>query len=82
MLFSQHNYGIKSDLLLVAMRDHSSVNNLAMNTNSIVYPLVVDVGCFAHTLNHVGEKFNIPTLSEFVHSLITLFSQSPRAKLL
>ena len=74
-------YGIPSDLLLATMRDCSSVNNTAIKTISIIYPVSVDVGCFAHTLNHVGEKFVSPTLTDFVHNWINLFSHSPKAKL-
>lgn len=75
-------YGIKSDMLLATTRDRASVNNLAMNAVSIVYPFAVDIGCCAHTLNHMDEKFNTPTLTEFVHNWINLFSHSPKAKLL
>ena len=63
-------YGVRSELLLAAMRDSSSVNNWAMQTVSVVYPLVIDIGCYSHTLNHVGENW------------ITLFSHSPKTKLL
>ena len=43
-------YGIKHTSLLAAMRDRASVNNVAMRTLIVVYPSVLDVGCFAHTL--------------------------------
>ena len=72
-------YGVQSEFLLGTMRDRASVNNVAMQT---VYPSVVDIGCFSHTLNHVGENFKTPFLTEFIHSWITLFSHSPRTKLL
>lgn len=39
-------YGIGSDQLLGAMRDRASVNNVAMSTLKVVYPKVLDVGCF------------------------------------
>ena len=75
-------YGIKSEQILATMRDRSSVNNSAMNTISIIYPYLVDIGCISHTLNHVGENFKTPILTEFIHSWINLFSHSPKAKLL
>ena len=75
-------YGIQSELLLAAMRDRASVNNLAMQTVNVVYPLLLDIGCYSHTLDRVGEKFNTPILTDFMHSWITLFSHSPRTKLL
>ena len=43
-------YSVKLELLFAAMRDQASVNNLAMQTVKVVYPLIVDIGCFSHTL--------------------------------
>ena len=75
-------YGITSDRLFATMRDRASVNNLAMQTVKVVYPLMVDIGCFSHTLDHVGEKFVTPTLKEFLHLWISLFNHSPKARVL
>ena len=47
--------GIESDLLIAAMRDRASVSNVAIRTLSIVFPKVLDIGVFSHTLDHVGE---------------------------
>ena len=58
------------------MRDRASVNNLAMQTVRVVYPFVVDIGCFSHTLDHVGQNFKTCVLSDFMHSWITLQPQS------
>ena len=66
--------GVESHL--AAMRERASVNNAAMRVVSIVYPNVVDVGCFYHTLDIVGEKFKTPVLLYNV----ALFSHSPRRK--
>ena len=49
--------GIKSELLVAAMRDRASVNNIALKTISVIYPLFFNVSCIAHTLDHVGKKF-------------------------
>ena len=57
---------IGSDYLVAAMRDRASVNNVALRTVSVIYPHLLDVGCFAHTLDDVGEKFSSPVLSEFI----------------
>ena len=76
------NYGVKSKYVLGAMRDRASTNNVAMQTLKIIYPSVVDIGCFSHTIDHVGERFNTPTLTNFASSWITLFSHSPKCKLL
>lgn len=58
------------------MRDRASVNNVATDTLKIVYPQVLDVGCFSHTLDHVGEHICSPVLDEFVKGWIGLFSRS------
>ena len=55
--------GIQSNLIVAVMRDRASVNNAAMCIVNVVYPKFLDVGCFSHTLDIVGEKFNTPTLS-------------------
>ena len=57
--------------------DWVSVNNLAMQTVKFVYPFIVDIGCFSHTLDHVGDHFNTPNLKEVLHLWISLFSHSP-----
>ena len=71
--------GIESDLLIAAMRDRASVNNVAISTLSIVFPKVLDIGCFSHTLDHVGEHMKIPVLESFLKGWIGLFSSSPKA---
>ena len=62
------NYSISSDHLIAAMWDRASVNGVAIKTLKIVYPKIFDIGCFSHTIDQVGEHFNIPTLTEFVTS--------------
>ena len=66
--------GVQSNLL-AAMRDRASVNNTAMQVVSIVYPNVLDVGCFSHTLDLVGEKFKTPVLSTFCTMWLSLLAQ-------
>ena len=48
-------FGISSNLIVAAMRDRASVNDVAMRTIKVVYNELLDVGCFSHTLNYVGE---------------------------
>lgn len=76
------SYGVRSSNLLVSMRDRASVNIVAMRTLKVVYPLTVDVGCFSHTIDHVGGCFDTPTLNEFFTLWISLFSHSPKTRLL
>ena len=59
------DFSIASKQLLAAMRDRASVNNAAMRTVAMFYPEMIDIGCFSHTINHVGEHFKIPHLHEF-----------------
>ena len=73
--------GIKPELLVSAMRDCASVNSVAMRTLSIVFPNVSDIGCFSHTLDHVGENFKTPILDKFIKVWINMFSRSPKTKL-
>lgn len=53
-----------------------------MHTFKIVYSLVVDVGYFSNTIDHVGSLFKTPTLSKFISSWISLFVHSPKTHLL
>ena len=52
-----------------------------MQTVRVLYPKVFDIGCFAHTIDHVGEKLNTPVLKEFTSAWMSLFSRSPKNKL-
>ena len=69
-------FGITSNRLLAGMRDRASVNGVAMRTIKVLFPQMLDVGCYAHTLDHVGDHFKTPTLDEFCHLWISLFSHS------
>ena len=62
------NYSIATNQLIACMRDRSTVNNTAVRTLKIVCPQLIDIGCFSHTIDHVGEHFVTPNLSEFVSS--------------
>lgn len=64
------------------MHDRASCNAVAMRTIKIVFPCIVDVGCFSHTLDLVGSKFSTPVLSSFMIWWISLFSHSPKSQLL
>ena len=55
------------------MHDQASANGAAMQTIKVVFPLVVDVDCYSHTLDLVGEKFDLPVLDDFVRLWINLF---------
>ena len=76
------NYGIATQHLLAAMKDRASVNEVAVRTLKIVYPSLLSVGYFSHTIDRVGEQFCTPHLSEFITSWISLFSHSSKDGLL
>ena len=70
-------YSIGSDQLIAAMRDSAAVEHW----HAVVYSKLLDVGCFSHTIDRVGQHFKTPILSSST-SWIMLFSNSPKAKLL
>lgn len=60
--------GIPSNLVLAAMRDRAPVNDVAMRTVTVIYNRMMDIGCFSHTIDHVGERLKTPVLDELVCS--------------
>ena len=65
----QVQYDVDPRSLVAAMHDWASVNNLAMRyVHACNVHCLLDVGCFSHTLNNAGTKFNTPILNEFLTS--------------
>ena len=75
-------YGVASSNLLAVMRDRASVNSVAVRTLKVLYPDLLDIGCFSHTIDHVGDNFDTPVLYDFGTTWVSLFSHSPKARLL
>ena len=75
-------YGVRGNSLLAAMRGGASVNQAALNIVSFIFPNMLNVVCFSHTLDNVGNHFKILTLKEFGSLWITKFRNSCKAKLL
>ena len=75
-------YGVRGNSLLAAMRDGASVNQAALNIVSFIFPNMLNVVCFSHTLDNVGDHFEITTLKEFGSLWIRMFRNSCKAKLL
>ena len=65
--------------ILAIMRDRASVNNVAVSSIAILYPSAIYIGCFSHTLSHVGEKFNAPVLAKFLKHWERMTQHSHRA---
>ena len=47
-------YSISSNILVAAMHDRAAYNGVVLRTLKVVFPTIVDVGCFSHTLEMVG----------------------------
>ena len=45
-----------------------------MRTLKVVYPHLLDIGCYSHTIDHVGKKFVTPNLDEFGKAWVGIFS--------
>ena len=72
---------IPQHLVVSAMCDRASVNDVAMRTISVLYNNMMDVGCFSHTLDRVGENMNTQILGEFTKAWISLFAHSLKTTL-
>ena len=75
-------YGISSNNFVAAVHDRAACNGVALQIIQVVYALIVDIGCFSHTLDLVGSKFVTPCLCSFIVWWVSLFSHSPKAMLL
>ena len=73
-------FGISSALLLGAIRDRASVNDVAFRHLNVLYPKLVDMGCFNHTLDHVGENMATPLLDTFVKASNCLLCSKSKSK--
>ena len=66
-------FGIRANSLLAVMRDGASINQAALNRIQFVFPKLLNVVCFSHTLDNVGSHLIIPVLQEFRKLWIRLF---------
>ena len=73
-------FGICSEQVLGIMHDCASSNNVALRTLKVIYPNALGIGCFAHTLNRVGERFQASYANDFTTYWVSLFSHSSMAK--
>ena len=74
-------YGVHHKHIIAVMREGAAVNGAARHILSVLFPNVIDVICFSHTLNNTGRHFQFATLDEFGRLWVSLFSYSLRAKL-
>jgi len=50
---------------VATMRDRVSANGMAVRTIKVLFPIILDIGCYSHTVDHIGEYFDVPHLEEF-----------------
>ncbi len=70
--------GIVDGQLIATMRDRAVVNGVAIRTLKVLYPSLIDIGCFSHTLDNVDDRFSIPILDQFIKVWIGMFFMSPK----
>ena len=51
--------------IVAATRDYASANNAAMKIVKVIYPSLLYVGYFSHTLDLVNNHFKLPNLTVF-----------------
>lgn len=73
-------YKLSPEQVVAAMRDRASVNGVALRHIKVLFPDLIDIGCYSHTLDNAGSKFELPTVEKFMNSWISLFSHSPKAR--
>ena len=76
------DYEVRANSFLAAMRDSASVKQAALDRITFIFPKMLNVVCFSHTLDNVGNHLVIPTLVEFGSLWIRMFRHSCKAKLL
>jgi hypothetical protein len=65
---------IQPQKIAATVRDRAAYGRVAMKTLHPLWPCALDMECFAHTLNHVGEKMHHP----HVRCLLSARSRSSR----
>lgn len=76
------DYGVRANSLLAPMRDGASVNQAVLDRISFIFSKMLNVVCFSHTLDNMGNHLVIPTLVEFGSLWIRMFRHSCIPKLL
>ena len=71
-----------SDKVIAVTRYGAAVNGAACNLlKDVTYRKLVDLICISHSLDNVGKRFETPLLDAFLHSWVSLFPDSPAAKM-
>ena len=67
--------GVPSNLVVGAMHDRASVNEVAMRTVKVIYQNLLDIGCFLDR-----ETMKTPILDDFFKAWVGMFTRSPKAR--
>ena len=73
-------YKLSTEQVLAAMRELASVNGVAIRLIRIMLPDLLDIGCYSHTVDIAGSKFECPTVEEFIKPWISFFYHNPKAR--
>ena len=65
--------------VLAPTRDCASVNWVAICHIKIMFSNLFDIGCYSHTNDIAGNKFELPTVEDIIKPWISLFFCSPKA---
>jgi hypothetical protein len=66
--------------VIAFMRDAVSANGVAVRSLLGTFSCSTDILCVPHTLNHVGDHFDLPVLEEFLTPFISLVCNDGAAK--
>ena len=72
--------GIAPGDIVVAIRDRARYGKVAMDVLRQIWDNALDMECFAHTLNHVGEQLKHPNLDPLLQALSYMWSVSTKAR--
>ena len=72
--------GIAPGDIVVAIRDRARYGKVAMDVLLPIWDNALDMECFAHTLNHVGEQLKHPNLDPLLQALSYMWSASTKAR--
>ena len=50
-------YKLSLEQVVAAMRDRASVNGVALRHIKVLFLDLIDIGCYSHTLDNAGRKF-------------------------
>ena len=70
------DYKLVPNVLIRGMRDGASINEAALRQVMFFFPKLLDVVCFLHTTDNVGNQFQFQILDHFAHYWIGMFSHS------